>query len=72
VVKIVRKGFMRIEFSWDFKENELAAIAGHLGKAKVDDDDVRSFLKTIVKESIDRVLVEHEAAENDPSRNTGP
>jgi hypothetical protein len=63
---------MKVEFSWDFKDEELAAIAGHLDKPKVDDDDVRGFLKRIVKEAIDRSLVEHEAAENDPSTNTGP
>ena len=63
---------MRIDFSWEFNENEQAAIAGRLGKETVDDDDLRGFLKTIVKEAIDRAMVEHEAAENDPSTNTGP
>jgi hypothetical protein len=63
---------MRVEFSWEFEEDELAAIASHLDKTKVDDDDVREFLKAIIKEAIDRALVEHEAAENDPSTNTGP
>jgi hypothetical protein len=63
---------MKVEFSQDFKDDELEAIAHHLGKEKVDDDDLRGFLKTVVKEAIDHALVEHEAFENDPSSNTGP
>jgi hypothetical protein len=63
---------MRIDFSWEFNENELAAIAGHLGKPKVDDDDLRGFLKAALREAVGHAMVEHEAAEDDPSSNSGP
>jgi hypothetical protein len=50
----------------------LAAIAGHLGKPKVDDDDLRGFLKAALREAVGHAMVEHEAAEDDPSSNSGP
>jgi hypothetical protein len=63
---------MRIDFSWEFSENEQAAIAGRLGKPKVCDDDLRAFLKAAVRDAVGHAVVEHEAAVNDPSTNTGP
>jgi len=39
---------MRIEWSWDFQPEELKAIAAHLGRTVVDDDEVRRFLRASV------------------------
>lgn len=63
---------MKVELSWDFNDDELAAMANHLGEAKVDADGVRAFLQVAVNEALDRALVEREALINDPSTNTGP
>jgi hypothetical protein len=63
---------MRIEFSWEFKDEDLAAIAGHLGKTNVNDDDIRGFLKTAVRDAIEDAMVEFEAAMNDSSTRVVP
>jgi hypothetical protein len=56
---------MRIEFNWEFKQEDLVSIAAHLGKAKVDDDDVRRFLYAAVQDALEDVMVEYEAVMND-------
>jgi hypothetical protein len=63
---------MRIEFSWEFKAEDLEAIAAHLGKAKVDDDDMRSFMRTAVSDAVEDAMLEYEAAINDPDTRVTP
>jgi hypothetical protein len=63
---------MRIEFAWEFKDEDLAAIAAQLGKANVNDDDIRGFLKTAVRDAIEDAMVEYEAAMNDSSTRVVP
>jgi uncharacterized membrane-anchored protein YjiN (DUF445 family) len=58
---------MRIEFSWEINDEDLVAIASHLGKTTADDDDVRRFLNEAIADALENVMVEYEAAMNDPS-----
>ena len=50
----------------------MAAIASHLGKTNVNDDDIRGFLKTAVRDAIEDAMVEYEAAMNDSSTRVVP
>lgn len=64
--------FMKVNLQWEFSDEDLMAVANHLGKEWVDDDDVRDFMREVMREAMARVDVEHEAAENDPSTPVGP
>jgi hypothetical protein len=63
---------MKVNLEREFNDEELAAIANHLGEATVDADDVLDFIMNAVSGAIDNAIVEHRAAQNDPSTSVGP
>ena len=68
----LKRGNMKIEVSWEFSEEEMAAIGNHLGEEKVDREGIKDFLQIAVREAVERAIVERNASDNDPSSNTGP
>ncbi|MGC1296663.1 MAG: hypothetical protein WA869_16630 [Alloacidobacterium sp.] len=68
----LKRGDMKIEFSWEFSEEEMAAIGNHLGEEQVDAAGIKEFLQIAVREAVERAIVERKASDNDPSSNTGP
>lgn len=68
----LKRGDMKIEVSWEFSEEEMAAIGNHLGEEKVDREGIKDFLQIAVREAVERAIVERKASDNDPSSNTGP
>ena len=68
----LKRGDMKIKFSWEFSEEEMAAIGNHLGEEKVDREGIKDFLQIAVREAVERAIVERNASDNDPSSNTGP
>jgi hypothetical protein len=63
---------MKVSLEYEFTEDELAAIANHLGEATIDAEGVRDFMQNAIGEAMEHAVVEHQAAMNDPSSNTGP
>lgn len=41
---------MRVDFSWEFSDEELAAIANHLGETEMNADHVKDFLQIAVRD----------------------
>ena len=68
----LKRGDMKVEVSWEFSEEEMAAIGNHLGEEKVDREGIKDFLQIAVREAVERAIVERKASDNDPSSNTGP
>jgi|HubBroStandDraft_4_1064222.scaffolds.fasta_scaffold2154123_2 hypothetical protein len=68
----LKRGDMKVEVSWEFSEEEMAAIGNHLGEEKVDREGIKDFLQIAVREAVERAIVERNASDNDPSSNTGP
>jgi hypothetical protein len=68
----LKRGDMKIEVSWEFSEEKMAAIGNHLGEEKVDREGIKDFLQIAVREAVERAIVERKASDNDPSSNTGP
>ena len=66
------RGVMKVDFSWEFSDEELAAIANHLGETEMNADHVKDFLQITVRDALERAIVECKAMVNDPSSNTGP
>jgi hypothetical protein len=63
---------MKVNLEWEFNDEELAAIANHLGEATVDAHNVLDFIKNAVSDAIESAIVEYRAAQNDPSTSVGP
>ncbi|WP_158749071.1 hypothetical protein [Acidobacterium sp. S8] len=68
----LKRGDMKVEFTWEFSEEEVVAIGNHLGEEHVDTARIKDFLQIAVREAVERAMVERKASENDPSSNTGP
>jgi hypothetical protein len=68
----LKRGDMKVEVSWEFSKEEMAAIGNHLGEEKVDREGIKDFLQIAVREAVERAIVERNASDNDPSSNTGP
>ena len=63
---------MKVDFSWEFTDEELVAIGNHLGETEMNADHVKDFLQIVVRDALERAIVERKAMVNDPSSNTGP
>jgi hypothetical protein len=63
---------MKVDFSWEFSDEELAAIGNHLGETEVNANHIKDFLQIAVRDALERAIVERKAWVNDPSSNTGP
>jgi hypothetical protein len=63
---------MKVDFSWEFSDEELAAIGNHLGETEVNANHINDFVQIAVRDALERAIVERKASVNDPSSNTGP
>jgi hypothetical protein len=63
---------MRIKFNAELGDDEVKAIAVHLGKAWVGDEDIRGFLNQGVQDAIEHVMTEYKAVLNDPKEEPTP
>ena len=63
---------MKVDCSWEFSDEELAAIGNHLGETEVNANHVKDFLQIAVRDALERAIVERKAWINDPSSDAGP
>lgn len=57
---------MKVYLEWDFTEEELAAVANHLGEKTADAGNVRDFMANAVRDATEYAVVELRAAKDDP------
>jgi hypothetical protein len=58
---------MKVFLEWDFNEEELEAVANHLGEKIADAGNVLDFMANAVRDAIRYAVVELRAANDDRS-----